>query len=313
VRGNKLGHVRQAVLLSVVVAQAACTSPQEKAREKLGQMNIKYDEETFLDRTKAGDLIVVTHFLTAGMSPKVTDKEGKTPLIVAARAGRLDVVQLLLDRGADVREKDKKFGATPLIWAALGDTDNKAVAELLLAKGADPKARERTGMTALLSALARNHQETARLLIEKGGEVNDKDKDGRTPLMWAAQSGAGPTVVLLLEKGADLKAREEKQGADAFLVAAARGRTEVVKLLLEKGTDPKSVDQDRKTALMWAARAGHADTVKFLLGLGADVKAKDAEGNTAMTLAKEGNKKEVEDMLLKAGAAPEKAAPARAK
>ena len=47
------GRIAAAVVLSL--AQIACSNPQEKAREKLGQMNIKYNEDTFVERDKDGD------------------------------------------------------------------------------------------------------------------------------------------------------------------------------------------------------------------------------------------------------------------
>ncbi|MBW1990704.1 MAG: hypothetical protein JRI59_00970, partial [Deltaproteobacteria bacterium] len=64
------------VLSLVIGVFLACGNSQEKARLKLGQMNIKYNEDTFVDRAKDGDLLVVRLFLQAGMSPDVTDKQG---------------------------------------------------------------------------------------------------------------------------------------------------------------------------------------------------------------------------------------------
>ena len=100
----------QYALVSIVAfSLLACGNPQEEARIKLGQMNVKYNEDTFVERAKDGDALVVKLFLDAGMNPNATDKEGATPLMAAARGGRLEVVQLLLDKGVDVNVKDKRF------------------------------------------------------------------------------------------------------------------------------------------------------------------------------------------------------------
>ena len=69
-------------------------------------------------------------FLEAGMDPNAAGKDGKTALMVAARGGYMEIVKLLLDKGADVNAKDKKFEATSLIWAAVGGHSD--VVELLL-------------------------------------------------------------------------------------------------------------------------------------------------------------------------------------
>ncbi len=116
----KHSYVKLAVLVVAVLALMACGSGQEDALKKLGQMNIPYNEDSFIDRAKNADTVAVKLFLAAGMDPNTTGKAGKTALMVAARGGYMEIVQLLLDKGADVNARDKRFEATPLIWAALG-------------------------------------------------------------------------------------------------------------------------------------------------------------------------------------------------
>jgi ankyrin repeat protein len=107
-----------------------CSNSQEKARDRLGRLNITYSENSFVERARDGDLEPVRLFLQAGMNPNVTNKTGQTALVVAARYGRPKVVQLLLANGADPDLSDQQFGATPLIWAAVGGFGETA-AELL--------------------------------------------------------------------------------------------------------------------------------------------------------------------------------------
>jgi len=64
--------------LSVLLlfALAACGgNPQEEARAKLGQMNVKYNEDSFVEAARNGDVIAVKYFLQAGMKPSVTDNK----------------------------------------------------------------------------------------------------------------------------------------------------------------------------------------------------------------------------------------------
>ncbi|PYR91636.1 MAG: hypothetical protein DMF84_16005 [Acidobacteria bacterium] len=258
--------IRTAFLLLTLVP-LACSTPKERARQKLGEMNITYDQETFVERAKAGDGIVVAQFLAAGMNPNARNREGKTALIAASETGRTDLARFLLDKGAAVNVRDAKFNATPLIWAGL--SNNGQVTKLLLEHGADPKAREaQGGTTALHAAAGRGNLETVKLLLGKGANINDRDKGARTPTM----------------------------------IAAAKGRSNIVKLLVEKGADLKTTDREGNTSLMWAAKGGNIETVKLLLEKGANVSVKNSGGLSALSLAHTANRTEMEALLLKAGA-----------
>jgi hypothetical protein len=83
------------------------------------------------------------------------DGNERTALIWAALRGHEAVVQLLLDKRADIEAKDKLFGRTALIWAAQGG--HEAVVQLLLDKGADVEAKNKDGWTALIWAAQRGH------------------------------------------------------------------------------------------------------------------------------------------------------------
>lgn len=93
-----------------------------------------------------------------------------TALGAAARNGRNDVVQFLLDRGANTEVKGK-FDTTPLLWTAReGHTET---ARLLLAKGADANARETfDGYTVLMHAIRGGHIEVVKLLLQNGADVH---------------------------------------------------------------------------------------------------------------------------------------------
>ncbi|MBU4354599.1 MAG: ankyrin repeat domain-containing protein, partial [Proteobacteria bacterium] len=82
---------RQAKLLILIFfmfAFAACGNPQEEARIKLGQMNVKYNEDSFVDAARNGDILAARLFLQSGMKPNITDKKGEPPLIAAVKSGR---------------------------------------------------------------------------------------------------------------------------------------------------------------------------------------------------------------------------------
>jgi ankyrin repeat protein len=193
--------VTPALIVLVALTQFACGNPREKARQKLGQMNIKYSEEEFIERAKAGDAVVVREFLTAGMSPNAVNPDGMTALAIAAGNGRLEIVEMLLAGGADVNRRERKYGVTPLIWASLGG--NPKVSEALIAKGADPKQRDqKSGVDPLLAAAARGRAGVVKVLLEHGANPKTADKEGKTAVMWASKAGSTSTVKLLVDAGA---------------------------------------------------------------------------------------------------------------
>ena len=82
--------------------------------------------------------------------------------------------------------------------------------EALIAGGADPNVRNKSGNTPLHDAARANRNpEVTRVLLESMANLAARDNRGRTPLHQAAQSGKSPAVIdLLLEAGADPNARD---------------------------------------------------------------------------------------------------------
>jgi ankyrin repeat protein len=99
----------------------------------------------------------VRALLDAGAPVDGADDDGITPLSWAAIANRVEIARLLIQRGADVNHLDKK-GMTPLLYAASIDFGDSSMIELLLRSGANPRARNKGGITAL--DLARQYGHT---------------------------------------------------------------------------------------------------------------------------------------------------------
>jgi uncharacterized protein len=94
----------------------------------------------------------------------------------------------LLSVGADAGAVAAHSLVTPLIRASEGG--HTEVARLLLARGADPNARDATGRTALAAAAEYGDPELVRVLLQAGADPEHKDAEGRT----AAASARGPFV-----------------------------------------------------------------------------------------------------------------------
>jgi len=111
-----------------------------------------------------GDTATVQELLDKGADVNEKDKDGYTALYLAAMSGHTVTVQVLLDSGANVDER--RYGFTALIIAA--EFGHNAIVEALLAKGADVNAENDHGWTAFRIAAHQGLTETAALLKQHG-------------------------------------------------------------------------------------------------------------------------------------------------
>ncbi len=126
----------------------------------------------FLGLVEAGDYLQLNGLLrNIPYNVDVVDRQGRTPLHVAAQLGRTAIAELLLSKGADVnRQVDSAQRPTPLhLAAARGDAE---MIKLLLRYHADPSAVTRDGLTPRQLALKMHHAEAAKLLNGGRGETN---------------------------------------------------------------------------------------------------------------------------------------------
>ena len=155
----------------------------------------------------AGERVTVEELLAQGVDVNSRcTANGWTPLHKAAKTRNTVIVEMLLDRGADVNVKDE-HGMTPLYGGA--DSGSVSVVELLLAKGANVNAKNLRGWTPLAHAAWKQNTTVGAMLLTKGADVDVKDKEGQTPLHIAAW-GKAAIVELLLTKGADVNAKNDR-------------------------------------------------------------------------------------------------------
>ena len=175
---------------------------------------------------------------------------------------------------------------------------HKEVVEILINKDADVNATGEDGRTALHKATG---IEIAKLLVEKGADVNAKDQGEETPLHNAYAFEDLEIVELLIQKGADINAKN-KDGVTALMYAGEEGYEEIIEMFIEKGADLNAKDKNGKTALIRAVEyGGFLENIETLIEKGADVNAKDKDGNTALHYAVEGEDKAIIELLKSIG------------
>lgn len=193
------------------------------------------------------------------------------PLQVAIAGGEFkpeqrEIFQLLLARGADVHAQDRT-GQTPLA-RAIAVNNKEAAAEL----------RGRGAKTDLYAAIGMHDADVVRNLIQSDPQlVHRRETDGITPLFEAARVGDLQTVHMLVEAGADVNVRAYRHWICLTpLHAAIKGKhDDVAKLLLKRSADPNACDTETDewwpTPLFVAVRFGTRDAVNVLLDYGADL------------------------------------------
>lgn len=143
---------------------------------------------------------------------------GDAALLEAARKGhQLKVEKLLTPENINCRDTQGR-NSTPLHLAA--GYNNIEVVEFLLNQGADVNAVDKGGLIPLHNASSYGHVDIAALLIKHGTAVNAVDKWGYTPLHEAAQKGRTQLCALLLAHGADPTATNQ-ENQTAFDLASA--------------------------------------------------------------------------------------------
>jgi hypothetical protein len=149
-------------------------------------------------------------------------------LLDATESGNIRRVQELLDSGVDINDYVNDYGMTALLLASM--YEHIDIVRLLLEKGADVNIKDENGYNALMWASVRGYTDIVRLLLENGADINLQNENGYTALMLASVSGITEIVRLLLEKGADVNIRDEYGNATLSL-ALYHGYTDIVDLL----------------------------------------------------------------------------------
>jgi ankyrin repeat protein len=246
--------------------------------------------------------------------PELVQVRGTNGNDLFGMAGDLDMVRLLLERGADPN-RGNDYGWTKLHQA--GYSNDTGLARLLLAAGARTDLFARgDGGTPLIAALFWGNREVARLLgleprnlrVAAGLGLPDMVREvAGTPQAGAHRGFYRPHGGFPAWRPAD----DPHEVLDEALVWAAKSdRVEVLPLLVELGADVNA-DPYRGTPLTWAAANDRADAVRLLVELGADPNRRGTfggpthgEGVTALHLAAQSGSRDAVDALLALGADP---------
>jgi len=272
-------------------------NPDQYDDENEEEPDTRYGITALQGAIRSGKIEVVQMLLEAGAdinAPAAAGPYGgKTALQEAVTKEHIELVQLLLTAGADVNApatKNRSTGRTALQAAA--ETGKVELVQILLNYGADVDA---PGCSALpFACISKHAEQLLSTLLAAGADVNG-ELAGRTALHAAAAKGGVAIVQMLLRAGADVNAL----GCVALSLAAESTHAgQVVPILLAAGAN--ATTEHGSVALVSVAEQGNVDLVKLLLAAGADVNS--PHGRSALEMAIFGGYDNVAAVLRSAGA-----------
>jgi ankyrin repeat protein len=267
-----------------------------------------YPQSALFGRAYFGDKDAVARLLKSpGIDiNKQGPSDGCTALFCAAEKGHVEIVQILLEAGADFNISSKKI-QTPLYIACKNGHTN--IIKLLIQKGAHLNTQSDDGSTALHVACVLQRIEVIVELLAAKADVQLLDKNGKYPMLMVLEKGNPKVVNLFLEVVKNDINQQDHNGRTPLHIACMRndrvagymdstGENSVMTMLLKQNANVHIQDNQGKTPIFYACVGGKFDKVGALLKSGADVNVQDKDGRTPLYHAcKKGDKLMVENLL----------------
>jgi ankyrin repeat protein len=227
------------------------------------------------------------------------DSHGWTPLLIATYLSHTEMVNLLLQNGANT-EYTTHSNKTGLFFAS--SNGDKEIVKAYLGAGANPSTQNKYGMTPLAITSLKGHVDVVKLLLSyRSEDLNKPAKDGFTPLMFATWLGHVEIMEFLIEKGANIE-QSNNFGATALHMAAQQGQCQAIKILLKFSPLIEAKTNKGLTPLYIATIKGHSEVIKILLNAGANKDFITKDKYTPLMVASEKGYKDAVEVLLDAKA-----------
>uniref|UniRef100_A0A3Q2V5C5 Death-associated protein kinase 1 n=1 Tax=Haplochromis burtoni TaxID=8153 RepID=A0A3Q2V5C5_HAPBU len=214
------------------------------------------------------------------------NKHGTPPLLIAAGCGNIQIIEVLMRKGAEIRAHDKS-GANAIYYAARHG--HVATLRFLHDKKCPLDVQDKSGETALHVAARYGNVDVVSYLCSIRANPDLTDREQETPLHCAAWHGYSPVARALCQAGCHVDAKN-REGESPLLTASARGFVDIVECLVEHGAELETTDKEGHTALHLAVRRCQVEVVRCLLRHRCQVDQQDRHGNTPLHIAcKDGN------------------------
>ena len=295
--------------------QAVCAMGHNKAFSQLiqweadvtvcgGQFGNAFNAAAYHNR-----IDMVKGLLARGLPTHSLSTEMHGAIVTAAGQGHVEIVELLLNHGANIgssesysSSKNLKFhywrSANPLHAASA--SSHLSIVKLLIERGADVNEQGKEGHTALHNAIIEGSFEIVELLLHHDANPNIMGHRGGA-LHLAARHGHLDIAMQLVDKKAILDLQDDFKRIPLH-VAAKNGHAKVVEYLCTRGADANTQSSPGWTPLQSAASNGHTETAAYLIGEGVDVNLHTKTGMAALHTAIVNGHSGIASMLIRAGA-----------
>nr|WP_145415108.1 ankyrin repeat domain-containing protein [Paenibacillus xylanexedens] len=230
----------------------------------------------------------------------------KSLMLIMLISSVLFVQGCMLNEKSNSKEGGLMASLNQQLFSAAEAKDTKSI-EKLIQEGADVQAQDQSGRTALMIATYNQDTASVQKLIEAGADVNQQDDMLNSPFLYAGAEGYLDILKLTIQAGAD-PAITNRYGGTALIPASEHGYVDVVReLLTNTKVDVNHVNKLGWTALLEAiilndGNERQQETIELLIHHGADVNLADGDGVTPLRHARAKDFKEIEAILLQAGA-----------
>nr|Q25338.1 RecName: Full=Delta-latroinsectotoxin-Lt1a; Short=Delta-LIT-Lt1a; AltName: Full=Delta-latroinsectotoxin; Short=Delta-LIT; Flags: Precursor [Latrodectus tredecimguttatus]CAA63363.1 delta-latroinsectotoxin precursor [Latrodectus tredecimguttatus]prf//2211313A delta-latroinsectotoxin [Latrodectus tredecimguttatus] len=309
--------------------------------EKGADIEAKFDNDRSAMHAVAyrGNNKIALRFLLKNQSIDIElkDKNGFTPLHIAAEAGQAGFVKLLINHGADVNAKTSKTNLTPLHLATrsgfsktvrnLLESPNIKVNEkeddgftplhtavmstymvvdaLLNHPDIDKNAQSTSGLTPFHLAIINESQEVAESLVESNADLNIQDVNHMAPIHFAASMGSIKMLryLISIKDKVSINSVTENNNWTPLHFAIYFKKEDAAKELLKQDDINLTIVADGNlTVLHLAVSTGQINIIKELLKRGSNIEEKTGEGYTSLHIAAMRKEPEIAVVLIENGA-----------
>lgn len=228
-----------------------------------------------------GHEAVVQALVQHGADVNRLDKKGRGALHLATQLNDLETVDILLKHKANPRRYDDYNGTTPLHIAC--ERGYSQIVEKLLDSGADSNENERT-FPPIIYAVLYKHPECVKVLLNHGAKTNVTDARGNTALHIAVTNKDVEIVKMLLEYDADPYAKTRDDDTLVCL-ASLTDSPSVLQALIQHDCDTDDHRTDEPPALVAAVVRGNIEVVDLLIAANANVNINDKRKQSVLQIA----------------------------
>lgn len=252
-----------------------------------------------IDAVKGDSLEAIEALIAQGEDIEKPDDNGIKPLDYACMCNKVDILQILVDAGADIEANSEYIERCNLLFLATlhGHVD---IVKILVDKGAKLDIYGLYGYTPIMCAIHYYKNDIVKILVDAGANLTQLSAEEKmTPIMILVKENNTEVLELILSNASKTINIQDQHGKTAMHYAAATGSTKATKMFVDAGADLYLTDKENNTPLMVAIKLKNYDVAHHMLKHDPNlINTQDASGNTALIRAiKECEVKLVSDLL----------------